>query len=66
MIPVEGHTNLYRDENSNAIVNCDDYGYNQYIKMKNEKKRQKEEIDQLKNDVNEIKSMLKELLNGSK
>jgi SPX domain protein involved in polyphosphate accumulation len=66
MIPVEGHANLFRDENTNAIINCDDYEYNQYMKMKNEKRRQRAEIDQLKNDVSEIKSMLRELLNGSK
>ena len=31
MIKVEGHSNLYRDENTGAIVNCDTAGYNQYI-----------------------------------
>lgn len=66
MIPVEGHKNLYRDEKSNAIVNCDINEYNNYVKMRNEKRKQKEEIEQLKNDINEIKSMLKELLNGSR
>jgi hypothetical protein len=64
MIPVEGHKNLYRDENSGAIVNCDTLGYSQYIKMRNEKKRQREEIDQIKDDINEIKSLLKEIVNG--
>ena len=29
MIPVEGHKNLYRDENSGAILNTDSSGYNQ-------------------------------------
>lgn len=66
MIPVEGHKNLYRDENSNAIVNCDIAGYNHYVRMRDEKRKQKEEIEQLKNDVNEIKFMLKELLNAHK
>lgn len=66
MIPVEGHKNLFRDPNSGAIVNCDTYGYNQYVKMKEEKKKQKQEIDEIKNDINEIKLLLKELLNGSK
>jgi hypothetical protein len=64
MIPVEGHKNLYRDENSGAIINCDSFGYSQYIKIKNEKKKQKEEIDKIKNDIEEIKSLLKEILNG--
>ena len=66
MIPVEGHKNLFRDEKSGAIVNTDTLGYSQYIKMKNEKQKQREEIDQIKDDINEIKSLLKELINGSK
>ena len=37
MIPVEGHKNLFRDENTGAILNCDSNSYNNYIfdKMKN-------------------------------
>ena len=66
MIPVKGHPNLYRDENSGAIVNCDSQGYNQYIIAKNNRELQKNEIEKLKNDINEIKSLLKELLNGPK
>ena len=66
MIPVEGHKNLFRDEKSGAIVNIDTHGYSQYIKMKNEKQKQKEELDQIKNDINEIKLLLRELTNGSK
>jgi hypothetical protein len=66
MIPVEGHKNLFRDENSGAIINCDNVSYSQYIKMKNAKQKEREEIDQIKNDINEIKFLLKELLNGSK
>lgn len=66
MIPVEGHTNLFRDEKTGAIVNTDTFGYSQYIKMKSEKQKQREELDQIKNDIDEIKSLLKELINGSK
>ena len=35
MIPVKGHSELYRDENSNAILNCSDVEYNEYLKVKN-------------------------------
>jgi len=66
MIPVEGHKNLYRDEKTGAIVNCDTFAYSQYIKMKDDKKKQREEIDQLKSDIDEIKSLLREILNGSR
>jgi hypothetical protein len=65
MIPVEGDKNLFRDENSGAIVNCDTTGYTQYLKMKGEKKKQREEIEQIKKDIDEIKFLLKELVNGS-
>jgi hypothetical protein len=64
MIPVEGHKNLYRDENTGAIVNCDTFAYSQYIRMKEDRKKQREEIDQIKSDINEIKTLLKEFLNG--
>lgn len=66
MIRVKGHTNLYRDENSGAIVNCDSTAYNQYLNIVNNRESQKKEIDVIKQDINEIKSLLKELLNGSK
>lgn len=66
MIRVEGHQNLYRDENTGAIVNCDTIAYNQYVNILNKREEEKKEIQQLKNDVEEIKSLLKELVNGSK
>lgn len=66
MIRVKGYTNLYRDENSGAIVNCDSVAYNQYLNIVNNKELQKKELDMIKQDIDEIKSLLKELLNGSK
>ena len=60
---VEGHKNLYRDE-SGAIVNTDTNQYNEYIRMRSERRRQREEIDGLKNDISEIKSLLMEIING--
>lgn len=66
MIPVEGHSNLYRDEQTGAIINYDNQSYNQYMTSIKNRKTQKLEIEQIKNDIEEIKSLLKELLNGSK
>ena len=31
MIKVKGHSNLYRDENTGSIINCDTTNYNQYV-----------------------------------
>jgi hypothetical protein len=66
MIRVKGYTNLYRDETSGAIVNCDSMAYNQYLNIVNNRESRKKELDTIKQDIDEIKSLLKELLNGSK
>jgi hypothetical protein len=59
MIPVKEHPNLYRDENSGAIINCDDQAYNQYMSTINNKKRERYEIDQIKNDISLNKCYIK-------
>ena len=61
MIPVEGHKNLYRDEKSGAIINTDSHGFSQYKKSKNIKLTQRQEIDKMKNDIEEIKYPLKQI-----
>lgn len=66
MIRVKGHPNLYRDENSGAIINCDNQSYNQYVNSLHNREVQKNEIEQMKTDIQEIKSLLKELINGTK
>ena len=67
MIPVQGHPNLYRDENSGAIVNCDNLSYNQYVNSLQNRQNQRKEIDELKDEMREIKKLLTQLLekNGS-
>jgi len=64
LIRVEGESNLYRDRKTGAIVNTDNAGYNQYMKMKQRRQTEREELDILKKDIEEIKSLLKELTNG--
>jgi len=62
MIPVEGHKGLYRDEKSNAIVNCNDYEYQEYLRAKNSTLNEKGEIENLKTELTEIKLLLAKLL----
>ena len=62
MRPVEGHKGLYRDEKSNAIVNCNDYEYQEYLRVKNSTLDEKSEIENLKTELTEIKSLLAKLL----
>ena len=65
MIKVEGHKNLYRDERSGAIVNCDDVAYDNYVRSVKASEKKKNEIDQMKNDIQDIKDALKELKEGN-
>jgi hypothetical protein len=66
LIPVEGEPSLFRDKNSGAIINTDSSGYNQYKKMKQRRQTEREELDILRKDIDEIKSLLRELTNGSR
>lgn len=66
MIRVEGYQNLYRDEITGAIINCDSIAYDQYVNTIIQKEKEKKEIDEIKNEISEIKQLLKEFLNGSK
>lgn len=66
MIPIEGYSHLFRDENSGAIVNCDTTEYERYLKIKKLKTTQKEDIENLKIEVSEIKNLLMELINESR
>tara|TARA_B100001939_G_scaffold277881_1_gene246299 strand:- start:92 stop:289 length:198 start_codon:yes stop_codon:yes gene_type:complete len=63
MIKVEGHVNLYRDEESGAIINTDSASYDKYVKTIENTEIKKQELDKIKNDIDEIKSLLKDLLN---
>ena len=67
-IPVEGHPNLYRDSKTNAIINTDKTAYNSYLKSLSNKEKEKKEIEEMKNELSEIKTLLYQLLekNGSK
>ena len=61
MIPVEGHKHLFRDENSGAIVSTDTFGYSDYKRERVRKMDEKAELDDMRRDIDEIKSLLKEL-----
>ena len=61
MIPVEGHKNLFRDEKTGAIVNMDVVGYSNYMSDKRRNCDKQAEIDTMKDELETIKLMLKEL-----
>lgn len=59
---VKDHPHLYRDEDTGAILSYDTIGYNQRLKKIERQKSQKTELDEMKKDIDEIKSLLKEFL----
>jgi hypothetical protein len=71
-IKVEGSDHLVRDRNTNQIINTNDSEYQQYIARRKQKKLEKEkslsveeDLANLKSEMSEIKSLLKELVNGN-
>ena len=61
MIPVEGHKSLFRDQDTNAILNTDDIAYENYISTKRNNSDKQAEMDAMKKELEELKSMLHEL-----
>ena len=63
MIRVDGQKNLFRDEKSGAIIDMDNRAYASYMSSKNRKLDEKAELDEMKKDIDEIKTLLKQLTN---
>ncbi len=61
-VKVKDSNSLYRDEESGAILNCNDAAYDNYLKMKENKMKEVSEMDKLKDDVDELKDMMKLIL----
>lgn len=68
-IKVEGHNELVREQNSHAVINTDTTAYNSYMRMMENKKKQRDqlrdavrEINSLKCEMHEIKSLLMQLM----
>ncbi len=61
MIPVEGHKNLFRDENTNAIICQDTNAYEDYIALRDKNKSKQEQMDDMKKEIEELKSLLNNL-----
>ena len=61
MLKVKDYPNLVRDPYSKAIVNVDDNAYNEYLQKKLVKEKMvnmDNEINSIKQSVNEIKELL--------
>jgi hypothetical protein len=72
LIPVEGENHLFRDLNTNAIVNTNQSEYASYLARKRVQEGEKDRINcmerdlnSIKDDLNEIKTLLRRFSHGS-
>jgi hypothetical protein len=70
---IEGHPDLIRDMNTNAILNTNQNGYETYLAMSQIKQKEQNKVedlgrnlDTLKEEINQVKSLLQELLNATR
>ena len=62
LLPVEGHQTLGRDPASNAILNTDTTEYDAYIKAREKAKKKDRSLQDLKDEVEELKRLVKDLV----
>lgn len=69
LIPVKDNKGLLRDPQTNAIISDNQSSYRNYLRMKEQKKLENKkiidiesEVTEIKNDINEIKSLLFQIL----
>jgi len=72
-LKVEGYTHLVRDQNTNSIVNTNMSEYQEYFFRRNAKSEENQKVQNLekdltnmKEDLDEIKNLLRSLVNGSR
>lgn len=72
-LKVKGHEYLIRDPKTNSIINTNMSEYNEYILRRNTKNEENQKVQNLesdvanmKDDLNEIKNLLRSLINESK
>ena len=64
--PVEGHPNLYKDTDSGVIVNRETTERSRYRLARDQARANQQnsvELESLRNEMDEIKSLLQQLLN---
>ena len=62
-LKVQGHVNLVRDLKSQAIINTDSNAYARYMARKIKQRQKDDEVRQVIRDVNELKNEMREIKN---
>ena len=64
-IKVKNEDHLYRDVDTDAIINTDRSAFEKYKKSRNKFRNMEQELDYVKSEISEIKSLLHQLVNGN-
>ena len=56
---MKDHPNLKRDAKTKAIINTDSSAYNRYMNEKEVRNTQQNEIDSLRQQIEELKNMIR-------
>ena len=62
MIKVKGYSHLYRDEKTGAIINTDTSAYRSRLNIITSTEKEKNEIKRMRDEIDELKGLLKELV----
>jgi hypothetical protein len=62
-IKVKNEDHLYRDVDTGAIINTDISSFERYKRSRNKFRNMEQELDHVKSDISEIKSLLHQLIN---
>ena len=65
-IRVEDDPSLYRNIKTGAVINVNDQAYENYMRRKSKISKKDKEIQNLKDELSEIKGLLKTLLDNNK
>ena len=68
-VKVKDRNDLVRDSRTGSIINTSQSQYNEYVSNRDIREKEthsmKQDLDDLKNEMNEIKQLLRNLANGN-
>lgn len=62
MQPIKDNHGLFRDEKTKAVLNCNEVEYDAYMEEKKRRLNEKNELEKMRSDIDDIKDSLKLIL----
>ena len=65
LLKVKDHDGFYKDTSSGAVINKNNSDYQQYVETRDRLFSEKERLDSIESDINDIKSLLLKVLESN-